>query len=92
MRIIFALLLVAFLVGCSAEAALDRESLILNNLQDKVWDDNPELLLAQCYDLSLQGKKVCYRFYEEKMRNFGQTVSQESCAKLKICEYVTNED
>lgn len=88
MRIVFALLFVAFIVGCSAEAAPDRESLILNNLQDKVWDNNPELLLAQCYDLSIEGKKVCYRFYAERMQNLGKTVSEDACAKLNICEHI----
>ena len=86
MRILLALVFTVFLIGCSAEAAPDRESLILNNLQDKVWDANPELLLAQCYDLSLEGKKVCYRFYEEKMQNLGKTIPEDVCAKLSLCK------
>ncbi len=85
MKFIFALLVV-FLIGCSAEAALDRESLILNNLQDKVWNDNPELLLAQCYDLSIEGKKVCYRFYEEKMQNLGKQIPSDVCERTQMCE------
>ena len=79
-------LLAIFLLGCSAEAASERnEALILSSMNDEVWNYNPEMLLAKCYDLSEKGRKVCFDHYKQQMINLGKQIPQDVCDRTTVC-------
>lgn len=77
-----------FLAGCSAEAYSDHhESQVLASLQDDVWRNNPDLMIAKCYELSQNGRENCYLIYEQALQRQGKQVDSDVCEKLRIpCE------
>lgn len=81
--LVIALVLVA---GCSASAYDERQDArILDSLDDPALQNNPELLLSKCYELSDPAKRACYDEYLWAKEALGETVLGETCERLGIC-------
>lgn len=82
MKVLWLLLLV-FLVGCSASAYDERQDQrILDSLEDPVLQNNPQMLLSKCYSLSEAARGACYNEYRWVMDLRGLEIPAAVCERI----------
>lgn len=78
------------LLGCSGQPFSEKhDERVLLSLQEQVWQENPELLVTKCYDLSTQqAKALCYGMYVQAKMERGEEINKKICGRLgqSICE------